>query len=102
MRFLLALLLPAVLATADAPVPLAVGGLFPPLRGELLTGREAELPAAVHGRVSMLALGFTRGSSDDVKAWGERFKAAYGADTTLTWIEVPVMGGVARMMRGMI
>jgi hypothetical protein len=102
MTRLAAILVPMLLAASPAAGPLSPGSVMPPLRGELLTGAEAELPAAIAGKVALLAFGFTRGSSEDVKAWGARFKASYGSDTMLTWVEVPVMGGIARMMRGVI
>ena len=102
MNSLLALLLPLLLASSEAPAPLPLGAVLPAIRGELLDGRACELPAAVKGKVTLVVLGFTRGSSEDVKAWGARFKAAYGADTTLTWMKIPVMGGMARVMKGVI
>jgi hypothetical protein len=92
-----------MLASAVGAEPLAPGSALPPLRGELLTGRDAELRALAHGRTTLVAFGFTRRSSKDVEAWVGRFRKAYGADTTTSWFEVPLMGsGVARMMKPVI
>lgn len=103
MRALLALLAPLVLASAASAAPLPPGAMLPPVRGELLTGRDAVLPELTRGRVALVAFGFTRASSTDVEAWAGRFKAAYGGDTTFTWLEVPLIGsGMARMMKPLI
>ena len=103
MRSPLSLLAPLLLASAASAMPLAPGAAFPPLRGELLTGRAAELPSLTHGKVALVAFGFTRGSSKDVESWAARFKSAYGADTSYTWLEVPLInGGMARMMKPLI
>jgi hypothetical protein len=103
MRRPLSVLLPLLLASAAAAMPLAPGAALPALRGELLTGRAAELPSLTHGKVALVAFGFTRGSSRDVESWAARFKAAYGADTSYTWLEVPLIGGgMARMMKPLI
>jgi len=99
---IIALLAPLLLASSPAPVPLTTGAPLPALRGELLTGRDVELPGEVRGRVTLLAFGFSRGASEDVDAWAKRFRGAFGADTATTWLEVPVMGGTARLMRGLI
>jgi hypothetical protein len=94
---------PLIPAAAASAAPLAPGTMLPSVRGELLTGRDAELPALTRGRVALVAFGFTRGSSTDVEAWTARFKAAHGADTTFTWLEVPLIGGsMARLMKPVI
>lgn len=99
----LAILFSLFLVTAATAAPLTPGAMLPPLRGELLTGRDAELPALTRGRVALVAFGFTRASSTDVESWAGRFKAAYGADTTFTWLEVPLINrGMARMMKPLI
>ena len=104
MRTLLrSLLLLFPLVGAAPAAPLAPGAALPALRGELLSGQHAELPAFTHGRVALVAFGFTRGSSKDVEAWAARFKAQHGADTTYTWLEVPLIGGgMARLMKPVI
>ena len=102
MRTLASLLLPVLLASATASGPLEHGVMLPAVHGELLSGREADLPALAHGHVTLVAFGFTRGSSKAVEAFGGRFKAAFGADTTYDWLEVPLMGGMARIAKPLI
>ena len=103
MRTLLALLLSFALAGTATAAPLAPGAALPALHGELLTGREAALPGLTHGKIALVAFGFTRGSSKDVEGWAGRFKSAYGADTSFTWIEVPLINnGMARLMKPLI
>jgi hypothetical protein len=92
-----------VALTAVAPPPaLGPGDLMPPLRGEFLSGRKAVLPDAARGRVALVALGFSYGSRFAVEAWIARFRRDFGADSALTFFEVPVLGGLARAARPFI
>ena len=95
-------LLIATLAAA-APFPALVpGDLLPPLRGEFLSGRKALLPDSARGRVALVALGFTYESRFAVEAWIARFRRDFGTDSSLTFFEVPVIGGMARVARPFI
>jgi hypothetical protein len=99
---MIAALLTVTLATA-APIPaLGPGDLMPPLRGGFLTGRKAVLPEAARGRVALVALGFTYGSRFAIEAWTGRFRQDFAADSSFTFFEVPVIGGMARMARPFI
>lgn len=100
MRTLLHLLAPLLLATAA--LPLETGTPLPTLAGERLSGPHVTLPEATRGKVVLLAFGFTHGSAKAVEAWDERFARTFGDDTTLTWIGVPVLGGMARLAKPMI
>ncbi len=103
MRSLLPLVALTAVCTAAMAAPLAPGASLPPLRGELLTGRSAELPALTLGKVALIVFGFSRASSDEVEAWAARFKSAHAADTTHTWLEVPLIGSsMGRMMKPVI
>jgi hypothetical protein len=95
-------LLPLLLASAVASAPLERGAPLPVVSGVRLDGRAAELPAACRGRVTLVAFGFTRGSSKAVQAYGTRFKQAFAADSSHDWFEVPVLGGMARIARPFI
>jgi hypothetical protein len=89
--------LPPPASAAPAP-PLAVGDTLPTLEGNFLTGRDAVLPAAAHGRVALLALGFTYGSRDAVEAWVGRYRRAFAADSAaVTFYEIPMIGGLGRL-----
>ncbi len=81
---------------------LAIGDTLPALIGHYLSGRDAHVPAHSRGKQAFLALGFTYKSRLQVEAWSERFRKAHGHATGITFYEVPVMGGAARMARPFI
>ncbi|HSP67206.1 MAG TPA: hypothetical protein VLN48_05740 [Bryobacteraceae bacterium] len=89
-----------VALTASAAVPaaeLAVGDQLPPLKGEFLSGHAAVLPQAASGRVALLMLGFTYDSRFQVEAWAKRFRQDFGANPGVTFFEIPMIGGMARL-----
>jgi hypothetical protein len=88
---------------ASGPEPrLVVGDPLPPLEGDFLTGRAAVLPGAAGGKVAVLALGFSYESRFPVEAWMKRFREAYPARDRVTFFEVPMLGGGARLGRWFI
>ncbi len=94
----LAMLGVALTASAAAPVgELAVGDQLPPLKGEFLSVRTAVLPQAASGRVALLMLGFTYDSRFQVEAWAKRFRQDFGTESGVTFFEIPMIGGMARM-----
>src|SRR5579872_7401053 len=96
--WILAILGAALTASAAAPVAeLAVGDQLPPLKGEFLSGRTAVLPQAASGCVTVLMLGFTYDSRFQVEAWAKRFRQDFGAQSGVTFFEIPMIGGMARM-----
>jgi hypothetical protein len=76
---------------------LQLGETLPPLRGEFLTGRQAQLPDAASGRIALLALGFTYNSRFPVEAWIGRFRKDFGSNPHVTFYEIPMIGGMARL-----
>ena len=76
---------------------LSPGEPMPALRGEFLSGRPAVLPGAATGRVALLALGFTYNSRFAVEAWIGRFRKDFGGNSEVTFYEVPMIGGMARL-----
>jgi len=99
----LALLVLAVTAAAAAPVAeLAVDDRLPPLRGEFLSGRRAVLPQAASERVALLMLGFTYDSRFAAEAWVKRFRQDFGTQPKMTFFEMPMIGGMARMAKWFI
>jgi hypothetical protein len=88
-------------ASSDQAKPaagrLAVGDTFPRLEAEFLTGRKAVLPDAAKGKVAFILMGFTYDSRYSVEKWAERFKADVKPGPDVTWFEIPVIGGMARM-----
>jgi hypothetical protein len=83
---------------ASAVIPaISIGGTLPPLKGEFLTGRRAQLPDAATGRVALLALGFTYDSRFPVEAWVGRFRKDFADSPQVTFYEIPMIGGMARL-----
>jgi len=76
---------------------LSLGKSLPPLKGEFLTGRQALLPDAASGRVALLALGFTYNSRFAVEGWVGRFRKDFAANPQVTFYEIPMIGGMARL-----
>jgi len=84
--------------SAAAPVPeLAVGNQLPVLQGEYLSGQRANLPQDSSGRVALLMLGFTYESRFAVESWAKRFRQDFGNQPKVTFFEIPMIGGLARM-----
>ena len=85
-------------ASGTAPVAgLVVGEQLPLLRGEFLTGRTAALPQAASGLAALLMLGFTYDSRFQVENWATRFRQDFGAESGVTFFEIPMIGGLATM-----
>jgi len=82
--------------------PLAIGDAFPLLEAEFLTGRKAVLPGAAAGKIALVMMGFTYDSRYAVEKWAARFHDEFGANTAVTFFEVPVIGGMGRMAKWFI
>ena len=54
-------------------------------------------PQAASGRVALLMLGFTYDSRFQVEAWAKRFRQDFGTEPSVTFFEIPMIGGLARM-----
>ena len=92
------LIMMSSIASAAVPVTrLAVGDMLPPLRGEFLTGRPALLPQAASAKVALLLLGFTYDSRFQVEAWAKAFRHEFEKNPKVTFYEIPMIGGMARM-----
>jgi ATP10 protein len=90
-------ILPAILMASALVSPLTCGKPLPQLKGEFLTGREAHLPDAALGRIALLALGFTYNSRYPVEAWTGRFRKDFGSNAQVTFYEIPMISGMARL-----
>jgi hypothetical protein len=82
--------------------PLAIGDPFPRLEAKFLTGRKAVLPDAAAGKSALVMMGFTYDSRFDVERWAEHVRREFGANGTVTFFEVPVIGGMGRMAKWFI
>jgi hypothetical protein len=67
-----------------------------------LAGTSIRLPDALHGKLAVLVLGFSRGSQAQVAAWGRRLVIDYAQSATVTYFQMPMLGGAPRLLRGMI
>lgn len=81
--------------TGAAQQSLRVGEPLPTLKGQFLTGRNAVLPQASSGKVTLIARGFTYASRVAVEAWADWYRSAIGSSTDITFFEVPMIGGLA-------
>ena len=81
---------------------LMTGMSLPPLSGEYLTGRKAVLPEAASGKIALLALGFTYDSRFAVEDWTGRFRKEFSSAREITFYEIPMIGGMARLGRWFI
>ena len=93
----------ATLRAGRVQEPLRVGDPLPTLKGQLLTGRDAALPQAASGKVTLVAIGFTYKSRIPVEAWaGLVPEDASARVTDVTLFEVPMIGGLATLGRWFI
>ena len=92
----------ATLRAGPAQDALRVGDRLPVLKGQFLSGRDAELPRASSGKVALVAMGFTYKSRFPVEAWGSWYRATIGSRTDVTFFEVPMIGGLATLGRWFI
>ena len=76
---------------------LTAGKPLPPIRGEFLNGKDAVLPEAAAGKVTLLALGFTYDSRFAVEEWVKKFRESFGKYPAATFYEIPMIGGIARL-----
>ena len=92
-----AAILPLTVHAAAAIAEMGVGEPLHSLRGEFLDGTAAVLPQAASGRVALLLLGFTYESRFAVESWAGKFRGQFGEDRRVTFYEVPMIGGLARL-----
>lgn len=96
-RILCVVLVTAMLSLSSAADELAAGEGLPELRGEYLSGRKAVLPGEASGRVALLLFGFTYQSRFAVESWTSRFRQDFAKNPQITFYEIPMIGGMARM-----
>jgi hypothetical protein len=87
----------AITSLSSGASELAVGGGLPELRGEYLSGRKAILPGDASGRVSLLLFGFSYQSRFAVEAWAKHFRGEFDKNPQVTFYEIPMIGGMARL-----
>ena len=95
-------IVPIILMASALISAVQPGEKLPALKGEFLSGRRAQLPDAAAGRVALLALGFTYNSRFPVEAWVGRFRKDFGANPQVTFYEIPMIAGMARLAKWFI
>lgn len=75
------------------------GKALPPLKGEYLSGRKANLPADAKGRIALLLFGFSYPSRLQVDEWAAHWEKEYSSDASLAVYEIPMIGGIERLGR---
>ena len=96
-RLLSIALLTTMASLSSAATELTAGENMPELRGEYLTGRKAILPKDASGRVALLLFGFSYQSRFEVEDWTRRFRQDFEKNPQVTFYEIPMIGGMARM-----
>jgi hypothetical protein len=96
-RILCIALVNAMASLSSGATELAAGEGLPELRGEYLSGRRAILPKDASGRVALLLFGFTYQSRFAVEAWAKTFRGDFEKNPQVTFYEIPMIGGMARL-----
>jgi hypothetical protein len=75
---------------------------LPRLEGETLSKKAIVLPDAVHGKIALLVMGFSKKGGQATGPWEKQFKNDFGADQRYAVYPVAVLEDVPRFIRGMI
>lgn len=95
--FACGLLLIAMTLKSFASPEIPLGDTLPELKGEYLSGRKAILPKDSANRVALLIFGFSYQSRFAVEAWTKSFRKDFDNNPRVTFYEIPMIGGMARM-----
>lgn len=88
--------------TVTVPKRSIVGQRLPHLEGETLTGRKVSLPSDAEGKIALLVMGFSYDARWDVEDWVENFRDRFADRNDVTFYEMPMIGGIARLAAPMI
>ncbi len=75
---------------------------IPQVHAQLLTGTPVNLPADLHGRPTVIVMGFSQGSREEVAAWGKRLAPDYHDAQDVTYYEAAELESVPRLLRGYV
>ena len=79
-----------------------VGAKIPPAHGTLLTGAAVDLPAGLGGKTTVMVIGFSKGSREEVGAWGKRLASDYRGVPGVQWFEMAELESVPKLLRGWV
>ena len=91
-----------VLALAVAPLSAVAPPVIPQVHAQLLTGAPINLPADLHGKPTILVLGFSQGSRDQVTGWAQRLGPDYRDAPDVAYYEAADLEPVPRVLRGWV
>jgi len=80
----------------------SAGQALPRMEGETLSGKPIVLPDAAHGKIALLAMGFSKKGGDRATEWEKRFKQDFGKDSNYAIYPVAELEDAPRLVRGMI
>lgn len=75
---------------------------IPALDGTTFAGVRVSLPAALKDKVGVLVIGFSRGSQQSARVWGERLAQRYPDSSGVVFYEMPVVADVPSLLRGWV
>jgi len=102
---------PLIAMTLAAPILVLVASavanaqstvVLPRLEGEALSGKKIVLPEDAHGKIALLAVGFSKKGGDATRVWSDHFKKDFGTDPRFAVYPVAELEGAPRFVRGMI
>ena len=76
--------------------------ILPEAHTQLLTGAALNLPADLHGKPTILVLGFSQSSRDQVTAWAQRLAPDYRDAPDVAYYEAADLEPVPRLLRGWV
>lgn len=75
---------------------------IPPTHGTTLAGTEVKLPAAFKTKITILVVGFSHASQEQIGNWGRLIAADYGKSPDVDYFELAMLARAPKLLRGMI
>lgn len=97
-----ATLLLLLLATLLAPITRAQAQTLPSTEEEALSGEKVNLASALHGKVGILLVGFSKKSGDQTIPWAKELTSEFLGSPTVAVFELPILESAPRFVRGLI
>lgn len=75
---------------------------IPATHGTTLAGTQVTLPDGLKAKLSIVVVGFSHQSEEQISNWGRLISADYGKSADICYFELAMLGGVPKLVRGMI
>lgn len=75
---------------------------IPPTHGTTLAGTEVRLPDAFKTKITILVVGFSHASQEQIANWGRLISADYGKSQEVDYFELAMLAKAPKLLRGMI